>query len=1540
MSGSHVTVSCSRERIYVGQDFALESLRTLIPSGCEFVGVVSDRSVGELYGGRVVEAARQSGRRAELLLLPDGEPSKHRFWKQRIEDWLLESRASKQSCLVALGGGVVGDLTGFVAATYLRGIPVLQMPTSLLAMVDSSVGGKTAIDVPAGKNLVGAFHHPHAVIIDVRFLETLPMRHLHNGMAEVVKVAVALDGEFFGWLERADVAQRVLDRDLATLLQVALKSVTLKALVIDQDERDKGRRNILNAGHTVGHALEALLFPRWLHGECVAVGLVVEAYAALDAGVLASGAAVERLRRCLRQYHLPAEVPHAELTAPDALDSLIRFAMVDKKTSGGGEIPCVLLKSVGVVGDAITYAVDEAHLRALLSMALEVRTRGNPQVSAMGQQQGAIVVRAPGSKSASNRVLLMAGLASGTTVLRGVLHAADTYVMLDALAQLGVKWEWNSAGDELIMHGSGGKLTAGPSGETHLFLENAGTASRFLTACATWLPHGHSAVLSGVPRLHERPIAQLVDALRGCGATVDYLERDGCFPVRVHGQDGLPPNAVISLDASLSSQFTTAVLLASVRKGAQIHLQGDLVSQPYVRMTTELMRRWGAVVTSSADGRQHTVTASGCYVNAASGEVEADASTATYPLAWAAVTGATVEVANMGSASLQGDAAFALLLGRMGCKVEQTAETTRVTGAGSLLTALGEVDMDHLTDAFMTMAAVAAVAKGRTRIVGIANQRVKECDRIAATVAGLRACGVEATELPDGIEIVGRTFEDPSNLARALIPCHKDHRIAMSFAVLGCVRPGVVLLDKGCVEKTFPHFWHMMRVQFGVDLVAAPEREKGFPKGFGGGNHLAPGGKKILVRRDEKSLLLIGMRGAGKSTLGCQLAVHLGGWKFVDADAAFLEQEGIGPTEYASSKGVEAFRAVEATLLRLLIQNNPQRTVISCGGGIVETEAGRAAVSESNLLVAHVRREWKALEAQLTLDGGGRVPLNESLSVTWQRRLQHYERLSQLELWLEGADAIERATRAVRSRLVVTAAPRWRLGPGTTFVSWTLDTYIGVNELAADGADAVEFRADLLSNCSEESVRLELAQVRRFAAGLPVVFTVRSKQQGGRWTGSGAEYLRLLELGAKSGCEIIDVEACWASSIPGLRQWIEEYHSHGVHFIFSEHQMQTPPTLYLLVDLAQMCRSLAPNVPAIIKIVLASFSIDHNDVLFQFRTLLSTALVSLAHPESAGFILLLVGSRGRLSRLSSTFLTPCAHSQMAVAAPGQITVPELTDLRNRLGYFDPPGRLCLFGKPISASPSPAIHNAALAAARCNNALEYDLCETDSLDILLKATQDPAWVGGNVTMPLKESVFKSLDPSLCSSAALMIGAVNTIWKTQDGRLGGDNTDWRAIYELTRPHFPEKGVVCILGAGGTAKAALYSAQRLGASQICIVNRSKDRAEALLKSGSEPGPRITVHADVTSVPSFHLLISCIPGTVEVTLPADLSQLRCVLDVAYQPRETCVLKQVRASAPTAVLVEGWEMLLEQAAWGWQRWLGRMNAPRDAMRNAIQKVL
>lgn len=324
--------------------------------------VISDSRVAELYGQRVVAELRGAGLRADLFPFPCGEWNKTRAAWADLTDALLQAQLGRDGAVVALGGGVTGDLAGFVAATYLRGIPYVQVPTSLLAMIDAATGGKTGVDVPAGKNLVGAFHQPRFVLADVDTLATLPKAHVAAGMAEALKHGVVADAAYFEAL-LAD-ADAIRARDLVALERVVDRGVAIKEAIVAADPLEGGRRQVLNFGHTVGHAVEARSGYAFSHGEAVAIGMAVEATLAADLG-LAEPGLPDRLRGALERFALPVTVP-ADLAADDLLT-----AMRGDKKARAGAVRFSLPRRIGAMAQrddgAWTVEAEETQILQVLA---------------------------------------------------------------------------------------------------------------------------------------------------------------------------------------------------------------------------------------------------------------------------------------------------------------------------------------------------------------------------------------------------------------------------------------------------------------------------------------------------------------------------------------------------------------------------------------------------------------------------------------------------------------------------------------------------------------------------------------------------------------------------------------------------------------------------------------------------------------------------------------------------------------------------------------------------------------------------------------------------------------------------------------------------------------------------------------------------------------------------------------------------------------------------------------------------------------------
>jgi 3-dehydroquinate synthase len=304
--------------------------------------IITDSNVEPHYGKETQRLLEASGFATTLITIPSGEKSKSLKCVGECYDAMAKHRLERKSFVVALGGGVVGDLAGFVAASYLRGIPFVQVPTTLLAQVDSSVGGKTGINLKAGKNLVGAFYQPKLVLCDLATLDTLPERELRAGMSEVIKYGVIYDALFFRRLEQQ--IEAALNRDPATLAKIIARCCAIKADVVSQDETESGLRAILNFGHTIGHALEAISgYGKYLHGEAISVGQVLAAR--LSRRILGlPGSDVERIRALLERTGLPVE---AKLSGAQK-QKLLAAMKLDKKVSQG-EIKFVLARQIGKV---------------------------------------------------------------------------------------------------------------------------------------------------------------------------------------------------------------------------------------------------------------------------------------------------------------------------------------------------------------------------------------------------------------------------------------------------------------------------------------------------------------------------------------------------------------------------------------------------------------------------------------------------------------------------------------------------------------------------------------------------------------------------------------------------------------------------------------------------------------------------------------------------------------------------------------------------------------------------------------------------------------------------------------------------------------------------------------------------------------------------------------------------------------------------------------------------------------------------------------
>jgi pentafunctional AROM polypeptide len=1439
----------------------------------------------------------------------------------------------------------------------MRGIRFVQVPTTILAMVDSSIGGKTAIDTPLGKNLIGAFWQPERIYIDLDFLGTLSQREFSNGMAEVIKTAAISDETEFAVLE--DNSDRIMDavkahpgqgasrfKDVGDILRrVILASASFKAHVVTADEREGGLRNLLNFGHSIGHAVEAILTPQILHGECVAIGMIKEAELARYLGIL-KGVAVGRLQKCLTRYGLPTglddeRVRKLSMGKHCSVEELMVKMAVDKKNDAAKK-KVVLLSAIGRTHEQKASVVSDVNIRVALSPSIEV----SPGVPA-GLQ---VSCAPPGSKSISNRALVLAALASGKCRMRNLLTSNDTEVMMEALARLGAaSFSWEEDGEVLVVNGNGGRLHASP---VDLYLGNAGTAARFLTTVATLSEKGKatSNVLTGNARMKQRPIGDLVDALKINGAEIEYMETSGSLPLRIAALGGFN-GGTINLAAKVSSQFVSSLLMCAPYAKQPVTLKlvgGKPVSQSYIDMTTAMMAQFGIQVRKSKTEEHTYHVPQGRYCNPAEYMVESDASSATYPLAIAAITGTTCTIPNIGAESLQGDARFAVeVLKPMGCEVKQTATTTTVKGpANGRLQPLENVDMEPMTDAFLTASVLAAVAQGTkfhhtTRIYGIANQRVKECNRILAMKDELAKFGVVCREHDDGIEIDGVERGNLRNPQGGIF-CYDDHRVAMSFSVLALAAPQpTLILEKECVGKTWPGWWDTVSLNFQARLQ---------------GKEL-DSSHRVVSEADKAaaSIFIIGMRGAGKTTSGKWVAKALGR-KLIDLDNEMEEREGITIPEIVREQGWPAFREKELGLLKSIMTDKRHGHVFACGGGIVESAEARKLLIDWHQKVGNVllvQRDINQVMDFLQIDKTRPAYVEDMMGV-WLRRKPYFQECSNIQYYSQHnpSDNLALAAEDFDRFLGVVTGQRdylkeMKRKTFSFFVSLTLPElrpHLDRLEEICIGSDAVELRVDLLQESNSKTGIPSLEYVMdqlsllRSAISLPVIYTIRTKSQGGKFPDDARdEALELYRLALRMGCEFVDLEIAFpepllqkVTAMKGFSKIIASHHD--------------PPGKLSWSDGSWVPHyNKAVEYGDVVKLVGVATQLDDNFALRNFKTW-------AASQHACPLIAINMHEKGQPSRILNTFMTPVSHPALPFkAAPGQLSAAEIRRGLSLLGEIQSK-KFYIFGEPIKASPSPRLHNTLFGQTGLPHT--YARFETHDVESVKDLIRAPDFGGASVTIPLKLDIMPLLDS--IHDEAQIIGAVNTIIPvpatdpTQPPQLIGRNTDWLGIVHCLRQQgaFGSPGLESglVVGGGGTARAAIYALHAMGYSPIYLLGRQPAKVAKMVQS-FPTAYDLRVLETVPEVGEMEHVPTVAVGTIPAQEPIDPKMaeiLECVfecgvnegkgkkvlLEMAYKPSVTALMEMAEKGGWATI--PGLEALVGQGMYQFQYWTGIMPLLRD----------
>jgi pentafunctional AROM polypeptide len=941
----------------------------------------------------------------------------------------------------------------------------------------------------------------------------------------------------------------------------------------------------------------------------------------------------------------------------------------------------------------------------------------------------------------------------------------------------------------------------------------------------------------------------------------------------------------------------------------------------------------------------------GSYQSPGTYVVEPDASSATYPLAMAAIGGRCVRIPHLGNKSLQGDAQFAaLVLAPMGCQVDQTKQYTQVRGPPiGELQALGVIDFEPMTDAFLTGAVLASVARGPkqwTEIRGIANQRVKECNRITAMIDEFKQYGIQCDEFEDGLRIFPIQVS-PRDATSCSIQCYDDHRVAMSFSVLASIFGGVIE-DRRCVDKTWPAWWDTFSGPLGVSCSGM---ENG--KLIGNNDQLSP-------KKQTTSIILIGMRGVGKSTLGSKSAPTLG-YRWLDLDHLF--ETHYGPVaQFVKANNWEKFRELELELFQRTIEDSKEMTIISTGGGIVETEKGRNLLSACNLHVVHVVRSLDAIKKSVSYDPS-RPVWSESIEEVWARRKPWYMKCSSFDFYLPHVsgetdwDAIIRQFSGLHSRMShpisldrltgMQLKVAMTASSVSSFVSLTcgrVQDMLSALPRILDGTNAVELRVDTLDDHSLEGVADAYFTLTQ-ATALPVILTVRTTSHGGNGSRDALNIKELIVQALRWGIAAVDLEI----DHPFVYDLVPLCRKSGTLIIASFHDPQGELSWNRNKDVWYEHYQVAQGIGDIIKLIGKANSVQDNFDLQNF--------IQGVQSENKPLIALNMGDVGKLSRVGNPILTPITHPLLPrSAAPGQISLCQLHQMQSALGWI-PSKRFYLFGSPISQSFSPLIHSTAFQTLGLP--FTYHLHEVNTANEISEIIRQKDFGGASITIPLKEQIHSCIDVQ--TPAAQAIGAINTIYVRKEGKESiqyvGDNTDYIAIYKLIQPKLQgsASGGKCamVLGAGGTCRAALYALSLVPQiKKIWIINRTLERAQAVhstLRAFLSKDAAVSCGTwDTAVVEPVHVLISTVPRSVvdgyQSTLPNWIHKehLQVLVDLVYGAPTglSIAAKEVLGSDRyNAIFVPGHRILLEQAYEQCERWTG-LPAPKQSMDEALESAL
>jgi len=1433
-----------------------------------------------------------------------------------ILKFLFENKIDRSYYLIGLGGGIVGDITGFVASTYKRGMKLIHIPTTLLSMVDSSIGGKTGINNDYGKNMVGTFYKANNIIVDKTWLNTLPIEQKINGMAEIIKMALLKGGKLYELVNNSN------PETWENLDEMIRMSGEAKVEIIENDLNEtKGVRDILNLGHTFGHAHE--LSNEILHGYAISDGTIDELYYTNYYYGYPSNTFINNVKNLLIKWKLH------DPKKPISYNKMFYYYLENDKKNN----KLITLKDIG------NPTIVEFNIEKIkLFKANFYRLRNFYNSKNVFYEKNNFVVDLPSSKSETNRLLLIATFISyfinKKIFLENILDSKDTKLMINSLDNHIEKSNDNYA------------LTINPVPfipKKYYYLGNSGTCVRFLLPILAFSCK-EEILLDCSEEMKKRPIEPLVKSLTDIGCIITYKENKDYLPLIIK-----PPNKILNsvkIDGTLSSQYVTGLLIGYCYLYLQdyqiyeIILDGENTSSGFIEMTIDILNKFGFSIKKPKDDKIILINKWSEFYGPEY-TIESDLSSASYLIAWSYINKFDLTLNNVKLNSTQPDFRILDKMSKYFGDVnyEDNKMIFKPFEKVNIDTDEVIIDLDS-SDTFLTWAILFIVEKIQRKknfiskiiIENIENQDWKECKRITGLLDNLKKLDIILERTKTGFnipEIIEFNMMNALHSKDHIMETFNDHRMAMSFSILAMINRNVLIENPLCVDKTFPTYWELIqKIGVGIEPI-----------------------RNII---DNKKIILIGMPGCGKSTFGKILQEKLG-FENVDLDKLITDEIGTPIHDIIERHGWTKFRDIESTKLYTLLNYSKEDfwRCISTGGGIVDNKISRDLIE--NGIIIWIRRDLESIKTSL-MEKNRKLP--NTLENLMKYRKKYYENLSDYIYDNNG----DEENFIKWFKVVFNNNP---IPINSTFLCKTNDIY------EENISNIVELRGDLMENFGIDKIQSTMINFNR-----QIIYTLRSEKEFGNFKlntlYSKEFYEKLIFDAIKLGCRVIDVE---------INQYLEN--ENFLQKIFSnKNNVQILSSVHEKEDFSEIKKNIIFKIPKydllkfvipenclnkILKLKKSSFSeldfgkttffenknfcqknilinenLEIQDPDFENEKILKLEKSSFSELdfgkttffENKNFckneilssnldfeiqdpdflnnkiLKLKKSSFSKLDfgiwinfenenfRLKNNFLTPIRSSKFPGTFSNQLNLFQY--LKNKYLQNKDTKFIFLFGSYIGQSPSSYIHNFVLKKT-CRDEIYFNL-ETDNLKIIQDVINEEYFYGASITMPFKECL---------SEKNVTLGSINTILKCEN-KLEKINTDEMALkYSIEKINTKNINKIYIFGTGGAAIGAINASLNYN-SEITIVGRNLEKINELKYKYKDIKYEI-LSDNLELKLEDCIVINCLPPSVSIN--KYLSDNVKYIDMTYG------LHNFKNKLNYKNYISGYEILYVQAAFQYMFW-------------------